>query len=192
MQTFLLLLALGGCDAIPFLGGGTVPTLAETDWAPIVGKLGIYTCGDWSDRFELRDDGTFTWKRDRSTDDYDYTEVEGTWTVGEVHDKHVSLKVTGEQRRLRQAPDRPAEDPEVTAFDGEIDLAWIDDVPAKGFAGVYKKGGKEGSSGPLTCPDKGETPQVIHKRGSKAGGWVVKGDLVGFYLAKGTPMPGRK
>ncbi|MFT4628123.1 MAG: hypothetical protein ACI8PZ_006818 [Myxococcota bacterium] len=186
----LALLALVGCDSIPFFA--TAPSLAETDWAPIVGKLGIYTCDDWSDRFELREDGTFTWKRDRSTDDYDYTEVEGTWTVAEVKDKHVSLSLSGEERSLRQAPDRPAEEPEVSSFSGDIDLAWIDDVPAKGFSQVYKKGGKAGSQGPLTCEKRGETPAMIHKRGSKAGGWVIKGDLVGFYLAKGTPMPGRK
>lgn len=190
MNTVLVLLALVGCGSLT--GGGTAATLDDTDWASIVGKLGIYTCGDWSDRMELRKDGTFTWKRDRSGKDYDYTEVEGTWAVDEVHDKHVSLKLSGEKRRMRQAADRPAEEPDVSPFSGDVELAWIDDVPPKGFAGVYKKTAKEGSHGPLTCPDQGENPQAIHQRGKKAGGWVLKGDLVGFYLAKGTKMPGRK
>ena len=189
MRAFVLsLLIVSGCS---LFGGGEAPTLSDTSWSSIVGKLGIYTCEDWSDRFELREDGTFTWKRDRSSGDYDYTEVEGTWKVEEVHAKHVSLSLEGEKRRLRQAPNRPVEEPELTPFTGVVDLAWVSDVPLKGFSGVYKKK-KDGSQGPLTCAALGENPGAIHKRGAKAGAWVLKGDLVGFYLAKGTKMPGRK
>ena len=191
MNTLSLLLALVGCGSL-FGDSTATPSLAETDWASIEDTLGIYTCGDWSDRFEVRKDGTFTWKRDRSTGDYDYTEIEGTWSITTVNPKNIALALEGEQRRLRQAPDRPAEDPVVSPFTGDINLSWIDDVPAKGFVSLYKRGSKEGSQGPLTCPDQGETAQVIHKRGGKAGGWAIKGDLVGFYLPKGTSMPGRK